>query len=511
MKRILSHSLFSSAEKYPQNIAFKQHNQSISYEELTYKSNSLANFLLDIGVAKGDRIGILMNRSLESAYSVYGIFSAGAAYVPIDSNLPINRIKEIILDCEIKVIISNNQFKDKVVQLGAENTSLEYIIGIDQDASDDTKVFSWTDILSFKKSSPSVSLAETDIAYIMYTSGTTGHPKGIVHTHFSGYSYAKLSAELYSIDSNDILGNHSHLHFDISTLGYLTMPSVGGCTILVPEAHTLFPTSLSKLIEAEKMTIWYSVPLALIQMLQSGSLADKDLSHLKWVLFGGEPFAVKHIKELFKFLPEATFSNVYGPAEVNQCTYYNFNKDTKLQQPLSLGNAWPETKVKILEGEESGKEGELLVASSTQMKEYWNQPTLTDKCFITEKDSDGVEQRYYKTGDIVKLLDSGDLVFLGRSDRQIKVRGHRVELNEIENTLIKNNDILEAAVYSKRLEDAWAIFADVVGNGKMITQSEIKKYLSTLLPHYAMPMEIRITDSIPRTNAGKVDYKSLAK
>jgi acyl-coenzyme A synthetase/AMP-(fatty) acid ligase len=193
-----------------------------------------------------------------------------------------------------------------------ENISLEAVIGIDEKLPVNT--VSWEVIGQISESqSVSVRLLEDDLAYIMYTSGTTGTPKGIMHSHRSGLAYAKLSMDLYDVGPADILGNHSPLHFDISTMGYFTMPLAGGTTVLIPERHKLFPASLSQLMEQERLTIWYSVPLALIQLLQKGSLEDRKMDSLRWVLFGGEPFPAKHLRSLIRLWPKAVFAMSMDP------------------------------------------------------------------------------------------------------------------------------------------------------------------------------------------------------
>jgi len=509
MKRILIHNIQRSAKDNPNGIAFKQLSQTVTYQQLLNKSCSLANFLIEKGVKKGDRVGVFMNRSIESSYGIYGILAAGAAYVPIDTKLPNERILHLLNDCGISILLTNGANSKNLQELVAENHPLKTVIGLKENSIKGLSAYTWDHALSMASDLPNIDYLEEDIAYIIYTSGTTGQPKGIVHTNFSGFSYAKLSAELYELDETDILGNHSHLHYDISTLGYLTMPYVGGTTIIIPEAHILFPASLSKLIESEKMTIWYSVPLALITLYQNGGLEERNLSNLKWILFGGESFSVNHIQNLFKYFPHCSFSNVYGPAEVNQCSFYHFNKETKLSDTIPLGIAWPETKFKILQ--EGSKTGELIVSSSTRMKGYWNKPELTQSKFVSYGDVSDSSNTYYKTGDNVKQLEDGSYEFLGRLDRQVKIRGYRVELNEIEIILTSLDTIEEAAVYTKTDENSLSICADVITNDSEITEKQILKSIRNLLPQQALPQEIKFINKIPRTSAGKVDYKLLTQ
>ena len=513
MKRILCHNIYRSAEKFPERVAFKQLKKAISYEQLVSKSNCIANFLIKLGVKKGDRVGIFMNRSLESSFAVYGILAAGAVYVPIDTKSPVKRILGLIQDCGIDVLITLPQHRKKVIELTESRASLNHIIGVDESISDNVQTHSWEEIMSYNDKAPPVALSEDDNAYIIYTSGTTGNPKGIIHTNYSGFSYAKLSAELYGLDEHDVLGNHSHLHYDISTMGYLTVPFVGASTVIVPEAHTIFPFSLGQLIEEEKISIWYSVPLAIIQLLISDALMNRNLENLRWILFGGEIFPVKYIHQLLDLVPKVNFSNVYGPAEVNQCTFYNFDINNVPKKIIPLGKAWPETELAIESPEESqrNKTGELLVHSSTQMRGYWNQEELTKSKLIKLSAENGLDKYYYKTGDVVSLMENGEYVFIGRTDRQVKIKGHRVELNEIAGFLLKHEAIQDVAVYAKKEGDINVVYASLVLDKNDDQTIDFRKYLSDFLPDYALPEKIKFTEEIPRTGAGKVDYKLLKR
>ena len=259
----------------------------------------MASMLNELGVKRGDRVGVFLESCLESAISVYGIMSVGSVFVPLDPNAPPSRIAYVINDCGIRHIICGKKQSRSLKIVLEENISLEVVIGIDEKLP--VKTVSWEEIDRISPSQTvSVRMLEDDLAYIMYTSGTTGTPKGIMHSHRSGLAYAKLSRDLYDVRPSDILGNHSPLHFDISTMGYFTMPLAGGTTVLIPESHKLFPASLSQMIEKERLTIWYSVPLALIHLLQRGVLEDREIDSLRWVLFGGEPFPAKHLRSLMK-------------------------------------------------------------------------------------------------------------------------------------------------------------------------------------------------------------------
>jgi L-proline---[L-prolyl-carrier protein] ligase len=485
----------------------------LTFEELVKRSDQLAFMLSELGVTRGDRVGVFLDASLETPTAVYGIMSAGAVFVPLDTNAPPARIAYVINDCGISHIISGKKQSRSLKKVLQENVSLEAVIGMDEKLA--VKTVSWEEVARIIPSQTvSVRMLEDDLAYIMYTSGTTGTPKGIMHSHRSGLAYAKLSMALYDVRPTDILANHSPLHSDISTLGYFTMPLAGGTTVLIPESHKLIPASLSQLIEKERITIWYSVPLALIHLLQRGALEERKMDSLRWVLFGGEPFPAKHLRSLMKLWEEAVFSNVYGPTEVNQCTYLHLSELPENDTAIPLGHVWNNTEVLIVDNNDlevgDGDTGELLVRSATMMMGYWGKPELNQKAFFKREKFPNAAEIFYRTGDLVWRKSDGQLMFGGRRDRQIKIRGYRIELDEIESVLLSHPYIIETAVYNIKDEDDQYVEAKVVlsepGNE---TEENIKEFLAARIPAYALPRTIFFTDKIPRTPAGKIDYKVL--
>ncbi|NNE67917.1 MAG: amino acid adenylation domain-containing protein [Pyrinomonadaceae bacterium] len=511
MSKLLHQSLTDSAEKYPDRDAFRYGMDSITYAELLEKASRLANALIEARVSRGDRVGILINTSIDSAVALYGILLAGAAYVPIDPASPPARIRFLIEDCDLNVLVSAEDQHSLILDSLSKEVEIECVIGVENELP--CRQMAWSEVDAFKSEAPTVSIVEDDLAYIMYTSGTTGLPKGIMHTHFSGMSYARLSRSLYEINEFDRLGNHSPLHFDISTLGFLTMPHSGGTTVIVPEAYKKFPVSLARLIEAEELSIWYSVPLALIQLLQRGMLEEVNLGSLRWVLFGGESFDTEQLRKLIKLIPNARFSNVYGPAEVNQCTFYNFSALPRQVEEVPLGRAWDETEIVLInEGGDlaGGKEtGEILVSTSTMMKGYWGSPDMTAKSLHTTE----VNKVFYRTGDLARRNEKGELVFQGRRDRQIKTRGYRVEPAGVELVLQRHELIVEAAVFGYEDKDGETSIkaAIVLREGATGLPADLENFVSRSIPKYACPSKYLIVNELPRTGAGKVDYSLIKK
>lgn len=510
---LLTHTIRHSATKFPDKTAFRAGNASITYSDLVTQANQLANLLLALGVKKGDRVGIYLNKSLESAIAVYGIMSAGAAFVPLDPTAPASRTQFLLNDCGIRHLATHKSQRRTLKDVFSENTPIETLIGIEGEW--EIKTIGWDEIKTQPTHEPDVTLLEQDLAYIMYTSGSTGSPKGIMHTHHSGLSYAKLSAELYQVRPDDRVGNHAPLHFDISTFGYFTAPLAGATTVIVPDAYAKLPASLSQLIEKEALTIWYSVPLALTQLLSHGILNDRNLQSLRWVLYGGEPFPVKHLRTLMELWPHARFCNVYGPAEVNQCTYYHLPEPPTNEESIPLGQIWENTESRIVDTNDEivaeGESGELLVRTPTMMQGYWNQPELTQKGLYIEEPYVGYRKTFYRTGDLVRVNEEGNLLFLGRKDRQIKVRGNRIELDEVEAVLVSHSEVEEAAILDLRNEEEERYIrgAVILKSDATTSADDLKTHIASQMPTYAVPETIDILPAFPYTSSGKVDYRKL--
>lgn len=503
--------IHQAAIQTPEKIAFRSGRESITYADFDIRVNQLAGTLQELGVEKGDRVGICLNRCLDTVLAIYGIMRAGGVYVPLDPKAPATRNQFSIKDCDIKILISNRTQRNFLPKLFTETTTLKTIIGLENDW--DIETIRWDTIFN----SPSnfnlnFSLTENDLAYIMYTSGSTGTPKGMTHTHASGLNFARLTNQLYNFQPDDVFGNHAPIHFDISLLGIFAGPLVGATTVIVPDAYTALPASLSQLIEKEQITVWYSVPLALVQMVQNGVLAERNWDAVRYVFFAGEPMPPKYLRVLMEQFPKAIYGNWYGPAETNVCTYYNLPAPPLTDEPLPIGLVVPTMDMLILDeqGQEvaSGETGELLIRSNTTMEGYWQKPALTKKGFYPAPDGHG---HYYRTGDLIRLDEEGILHFLGRRDHQIKVRGYRVELGSVEAALVSIPEILEAAAFAVRDEEGInTIEAAVILQAAVVMdEQEITTVLKTKLPHYFIPERIRILDDFPRTGSGKVQRGAI--
>jgi amino acid adenylation domain-containing protein len=515
MRYLLPHAVPYWAERRPDAQAIGYLNEALTYAGLEARSNSLARALIELGLRRGERVGIYMNKCLESAVAIYGIMKAGGAYVPLDPYAPVARLSFVIKDCGIRFLLTKEAKRASVEEILAEDTGLEYLVGLDGVENGPARCLPWEQVDEFHAAPLNLNLTEQDLAYILYTSGSTGTPKGIMHTHRSGLSFAEWAADEYSLRESDRLSNHAPLHFDLSTFDFFAGAIAGAATIIIPEALTKFPANLSKLMQDERISVWYSVPFALMQLMERGLLESRDLSALRWLLFAGEVFPTKHLRSLMAMLPEVRFSNLYGPTETNVCTYYHvapISGDD--EQTIPIGKACGNIEDLVVDADDRpvppGEVGELLIRGGVVMKGYWGQPEKTAAGFYRRRAFGDFEDIFYRTGDLVQLDENGDYRYLGRKDRQIKTRGYRVELDEVEVALLSHPGVEEAAAYPvPDGQGSNLIEASVILKDRALSVDDIVAHVARRLPPYAVPARIDLLDDFPRTSTGKINRREL--
>lgn len=501
------------ARTTPDRPALSYRGSEMSYGELDEQSNQLANALTQSGIAQGDRVGIYMRKGLELGVAIYGILKAGGVFVPLDPFMPAERVDFMIGDCGIDHLVTADHMAESVKRL--DSTHDLRVFGIDRNTQFDD--MSWEQIRSFPSDPPNVWIIDQDLAYIMYTSGSTGLPKGMMHTHHGSISYARWGALHVGLQAADRVASHAPLHFDLSIFDFFSTAQSGACVVLVPEAVTRLPASWTEYIESEEISCVFTVPFALIEMLERGAMDQRDLSSLRWILFGGEPFPPKHLRNLMEALPDVRFTNVYGPAEAPSCTAYDIpGPPTDFDEPIPIGTVSRNSAGLILDEDDNecrdGEPGELCIRSSTLTKGYWNRPDLNEKAFFLRNGLGPFPDVFYRTGDVVVRHEDGLLRFLGRRDRMIKTRGHRVELDEIEAALATHASVSEAATFavpdqmgSKEIR----AFVKLL-EGETVAPSDVLRHAATKLPPYAIPAELNIVDEFPRTTSGKIDRRQLS-
>jgi amino acid adenylation domain-containing protein len=509
MLDFLIHSpLEHHARVSPDSPALSCDGRETTYAELDAAANQVAHALLQSGLEPGDRVGIWLHKGLDLGPAIYGSLKAGGVFVPLDPFLPPERLAFILGDCEIRHLVTSDALVNRLAAV--PGPFRPRVFGPSAEFAT-----SWDAMRANPTTPPDVRLIDLDLGYIMYTSGSTGEPKGMMHTHHGSVSYARWGALHVGLNPADRVASHAPLHFDLSVFDFFSTAQAGGTVVLVPEPVTKFPASWTQYVQDERISVVFTVPYTLVEMLERGAMDERDLSSLRWVLFGGEPFPPKHLRALMSALPDARFTNVYGPAEAPSCTCYDVPVDFPEPVPIGTVSANSEDLVIDEEGLECGidEEGELCIRSSTLTRGYWNRPDLNEGAFLRRESEGPFPHVFYRTGDVVVRRDDGLLHFLGRRDRMIKTRGHRVELDEVELALAAVEGVREAAVFavpdgrgSREIRAAVTLSGD-----SEVDVSGFRRLLRHRLPTYALPSAISVVESLPRTSSGKVSYRRLAE
>ncbi|MFK7730274.1 MAG: amino acid adenylation domain-containing protein [Pseudomonadales bacterium] len=490
------------AASTPNAPAYQFADEVVSYAQLRGQATALANTLLSNSVRPGDRVGILLNRGLDMVRAVYAVLYAGAAYVPIDTTSPALRAQEIARQCDLSLVITNSRCK-KVFLDSATTLLLS-----DQDSQWQRAIES-PSLLSVKKKKE---VAPTDLAYIIFTSGSTGTPKGIAHSHSSAVAFAGMMAEHYELTERDVVLASSALHFDMSTFDLFAADWAGSLTVIASEAHQKMPASLTSLAENHKTTVWYSAPFAMSQALEYGALDQRNLQHMRWMIYAGEAFPIQQLNRLISVLPNCRFSNAYGPAETNVSHIYDFPwPNEKIESNnIPIGRPCKQVDTEIIDTNGNiAQEGELCIAANTLMNAYWCQDELTRSKIYCGSNG----RRYYRSGDLASLDDSGLFYLLGRKDRQIKLRGFRIELEEVENSLGNITDVEQVNVAVRKDKSGRQdLVADVLLRlGSTLTAQQLRNAAKRVLPVYAVPSEIVVLSHFPTTSSGKIDRRALSQ
>jgi amino acid adenylation domain-containing protein len=520
MAYILQQLLSNSAWLYPTKAAVSARGRNLSYRELEERSNQLAHLLLHRGVKKGDRIGLFFPKCVESVVCMLGALKAGAVYVPLDPQAPAERIAYIMGDCGVRVLLTNAE-KRKALDTKTLQ-ALDACLLTDNSAGElnGSRVLPWSMLADYpSEQPPQVTLTETDLAYILYTSGSTGRPKGVMLSHRNALTFVDWCSAKFKIRPEDQLSNHAPLHFDLSVFDVYNSLEAGATLHLVTEDIALFPASLASFIETRGITVWYSVPSALTLLLLHGNLQAEKLRKLRIVLFAGEVFPMKYLRELADLLPHVDLYNLYGPTETNVCTYYKVERGLLASQDnLPIGVACENTEVFAVndKGEivtQPGESGELHVRGPAVTNGYWADVEKTKKMVVPNVFQTNFEEKMYRTGDLVRLGEDGNYCFLGRRDSMIKSRGYRIELGEIETALLNHPGVREVA--------AIAIPDDIVGNrikavvalhaGGSMQPAELQQHCAARIPKYMIPDVIEFWDSLPKTSTGKIDRVGLVR
>ena len=520
---LLSHLLSESAQTTPDAIAVRHESETIDYRVLDARSDRVAHLLRDEGVVPGDRVGLHLKKSVDAIVALFGIFKAGACVVPIAPGTPAPRFRDIVGQCQMRSLIASPDSYARLGTQALEGSGLELVVltGAPSDPVPDLPLrrIRLADAEAIGEGGPpALATVDRDLAYVLFTSGSTGSPKGVMLSHQAVLNFVEWASNEFAIRPEDRLSNHAPLNFDLSTFDIYAALGAGASVTLIPESLTMFPHRLAQFIEDAGITVWYSVPSVLTLLVTRGELRSRNLDPLRLVLFAGEVFPVKYLRELMLAIPRPRYFNLYGPTETNVCTFYEVKRPPEADAaPVPIGRACANTKTLVLDshGHEvtrQGEEGLLYVGGSSVMDGYYGRPADTEAAFSLNPLAHGRQERVYCTGDWVTTDAQGDYLFLGRRDHMVKVGGHRVELGEIETALYSHPGVREAAAVA--IPDdvlGGRLRAVVVGEDPAPSESDLLRHCRALLPQYMVPQEIDFRDALPRTPTDKVDRPQLVK
>ena len=508
--------LEQSAELFGDRPAVVDGEWTLTYAEFNERANQLAHALIQQGVAPGDRVGLVLDKSMHAIVGLYGILKTGAAYVSIDSKAPVARSGYIVGNCGIKVLLSETKQAGNWDEL-AHQTDLAHVVCMDGEPEEMPNKVTWSHFTgSGGNDAPvDIEVSGDDLAYIIYTSGSTGDPKGVKLTHRNGLAFVEWGVNEFSVTHEDRLSSHAPLHFDLSIWDVYAASMAGAALHIVPAMASVFPGQIVKFIDKRSITVWYSVPSILSMMVQRGNLQADSFPSLRILLFAGEVFPTKYLVPLMEAVPGAAFWNLYGPTETNVCTAYHVANipdpekgDIPIGHPVSSDYSYV-----VDEGGQvvaDGDVGELWIGGDTIMDGYWADDEKTAARLVADP-FDASLGMIYKTGDLVRVDDAGEFAFLGRRDNQIKSRGYRIELGEVETAMYGHPAVSECAVVAVPDDLVTNIVHAFVSVKDETTSQDLLKHVKAKVPHYMIPEHIDILEVLPKTSTGKIDRQTLTK
>lgn len=490
--------LEQAAVKYANKTAVSDENGSVTYEEYRRAGRTVGTALLQ----KGGPCPVIvyLPKGIPALTSFMGAMYAGSPYVPVDAHIPMLRLTKIVASLAPCILITDASLMANLSDCDTTNATVCLYEDLATATIDDTLIET-----SLQR------VIDTDPIYIMFTSGSTGNPKGVTIPHRGILDYAEWVVTTFHYDSDTVMANQAPFYFDNSTFDIYGCLRCGAKLILTPESLFLFPLKLPQFLAENEVTSIFWVPTVMINVANSGALAQQPLLKLQTAAFCGEVMPNKQLNIWRKHLPHCLFANLYGPTEITDvCAYYIVDRDFDDADPLPIGKACENMRILILteEGKEAaaGEQGELCVIGSGVALGYWKAAEITAKAFVQNPLNEAYREIMYRTGDLAFYSEDGLMMFLGRKDNQIKHKGNRIELGEIET----------AAMCVSGVENACAIFdhekQEIVLFVEPAISLPLRKFnllLKKYIPQYMLPAKLISMEKLPHTANDKIDRVTL--
>ena len=488
--------LIDSAETYPDKVAFKDAHKSITFHELKERSQSVASKIIAaFGEIKNQPIAVYMEKSVDMLCAFMGIAYSGNFYSPIDIKSPQTRVENILETLDPIAVIAT---KDKTPNFNNHCAIVWY-----EDAIEEKR---YANLEKHRRQ-----ILDTDPLYVLFTSGSTGKSKGVTISHRGVIDYIEWLYNTFHFDSSTVFGNQAPFYFDNSILDIYSTLRNGSTMVIIPEHLFTFPVKVLEFINEHRINTIFRVPSALSGIANAKALEKIPLEYIQKVLFCGEVMPNKQLNEWRKHYPEALYANLYGPTEITDvCAYYIVNRTFSDDEPLPIGKACENMEILVLndknelvQGEEKG---ELCVRGCGVSMGYYRNDEKTSTVFVQNPLNSRYRDIIYRTGDIVKYNEYGELVYLTRKDFQIKHQGHRIELGEIEVAATSISGVNQScAMYDDKNKRIVLFYT----TGGEVSDKMLYQELKTKVPTYMLPTLIKKLDNFKLNLNGKIDRVSL--
>lgn len=480
-------------KKVPKKPAFVDEVTCYTFEQVNDLSRRIGTWLHRKEVYK-QPIVVFMKKSPQTIVTFFGVIQSGCFYVPIDEEMPQSRIQLILENCSPRILICDDHTAEAArrLQFAGEIALYEDIISQEQDEEA---------LEEIRRNA-----LDVDPIYIVFTSGSAGVPKGVCACHRSVLDYVEQLSEVLGISEDTVFGNQTPLYFDACLKELYPTLKFGATTYLIPHEYFMFPIKLVEYLNEKRINTICWVVSALTMISAFGTFKKAVPQYLKTVAFGSEVFPIKQFKRWREALPDAKFFNLYGPTEgTGMCCYYPVEREFDEKDVIPIGFPFKNTQILLLnEDNQLAQEGEICIRGTSVTLGYYNNPEKTSECFVQNPLNQAYPEIIYRTGDIGKRNERGELVFVSRKDYQVKHMGHRIELGEIE----ANVNSLESVKMSACIYDSVRnkILLFYVGAD---AEAEVVNELKERLPRYMLPNKTIRLEQLPFTANGKINRKEL--
>lgn len=503
MQKSITEWLDNTAEVYPEKCAIVDSNGAMTFDEYRKKSLAIAREILDSGIGQQQPVVVFMEKSRKVLVSFLGIAYSRCFYSPIDVNMPASRVNKILEILSPRLVITTRELKEKFKQYLFAGDYLIYEDIIPSEIDTD------------KVAPISKSILDTDLLYVLFTSGSTGVPKGVGIRHRSVIDYIDWVTSEFGISEEDSFGNQAPFYFDNSILDIYSTLKSGATIYIIPKELFSKPVELLEYLKDIKVSTIFWVPTELMMVARLKALKKVDMTNvIKRVLFCGEVMPNKELNFWREYLPNAVYSNLYGPTEITDaCTFYTIDRKFSNDESLPIGKPMPNTEILLFDEEnhlitsdQQNKIGEICVKGTCLAVGYYKNPEKTNVAFVQNPLNDRYEEKIYRTGDLATYNEYGELLYKGRKDFQIKHLGHRIELGEIETAASSFETIIRNCCLYDTKHSRIVMF---ITSTCEVDREEFRNQLAKLIPSYMIPEKIIKLDTMPLNDNGKIDRNKL--